>query len=651
MNFFEAQDRARQRTVWLVFLFVVAVVVLIAGVYFALHVYLYRDLPASTEVIDIDLLTNSVLGILFVVSAGTIYKVFALSIGGGGAVAESLGGYLILPNTRNADERMLLNVVEEMALASGVPVPPVYLIPEPGINAFAAGTKVSNAVIGFTKGALEILDRDQIQGVIAHEFSHIINGDMRLNLRLIGVIHGIMLLGYIGYFILRSSIYGRRSSSQQSPLPLVGLALIIVGFVGTFFGNWIRASVSRQREFLADAAAVQFTRNPLGIGSALQKIGTSAGILSHPKAAECAHMYFADGIAKGLASQFASHPPIKTRIKKVLPQWDGKSLPAPDKKPTTATVAPAPAAVATQSSFAGGGVSHEASASPTATTPPAAGTPPDLFAALFGDSSDHKTQPAVSSLAVAEAESFLNSLPLEIRQAAEDSYTARALIYAILLDTKKTNHRKAQLHVLKEKADSDVYDMVLRYFPQVISLPRSFCLSLALRDIPALRLLSAKQYEVFLQNLELLIAADSNVDLYEWSVQAVVIHCLDEHFGKKQRLPNASFGADAAYSLSILARAEPDDDKADNVFEKAQKYLPTQVVFDPSPFAPQKLFDTMKRLANSKPKKKEKFMRAVVAIVEHDGVINDDEGALMRAYAALLDCPINCQLLDSQVAA
>ena len=305
----------------MVFLFILAVAGLIGGLYFAFHLYLHGDAPAGVETVDKELLINSVLGVLAVVSVGTIYKTYVLSVGGGVAVAESMGGRLVSPATGNSDERRLLNVVTEMALAAGTPVPPVFLMPEPGINAFAAGTTVSNAVIGVTQGALAAFDRDQMQGVIAHEFSHIINGDMRLNLRLMGVIHGIMLLGYIGYFLLRSSFYSRRSSSQQNPLPLIGIALIIVGFIGTFFGNWIRAGVSRQREFLADASAVQFTRNPLGIGGALQKIGIEAGLLANPKAAECAHLFFANGIAQGFASPFASHPPIQERIKKILPQW------------------------------------------------------------------------------------------------------------------------------------------------------------------------------------------------------------------------------------------------------------------------------------------------------------------------------------------
>ena len=638
MNFFEAQDRARQRTVWMVCLFVLAVAGLIGGLYFAFHFYLHGGAPTGVETIDKELLINSVLGVLAVVSVGTIYKTYVLSVGGGVAVAESMGGRLVSPATDNADEKRLLNIVAEMALAAGTPVPPVFLMPESGINAFAAGTTVSNAVIGVTQGALTAFDRDQMQGVIAHEFSHIINGDMRLNLRLMGVIHGIMLLGFIGYFLLRSSFYSRRSSSsQQNPLPLIGIALIIVGFVGTFFGNWIRAGVSRQREFLADASAVQFTRNPLGIGGALQKIGIEAGLLDNPKAAECAHLFFASGIAQGLSSPFASHPPIQERIKKILPQWDGKLSVSP-----AATDAVANDGAASAFSAGGTGGASVGMASGLALAASGGGQPPDLFNTLFGGSGSN-ILPAISPAAISSAQNFIRKLPLEVRQAAEDSYSARALLYTILLARNNEDCRKRQLEQLRKFADPGVYEMVLHLFPHIISLSRPACLSLAHRDLPALRLLSPAQYQKFIQNMDALVAADSTIDLFEWSVQAIVVHSLADCFGKRPaaKLDGGTFGSHAAYALSILANAGHHDKAlAEDVFEKSQENMPTQIAFDPSPFNPQKLFSTLQNLSKEKPRKKEKLMKAIISCVEHDNDINDDEAALVRAYAALLDSPL-----------
>ena len=222
-----------------------------------------------------------------------------------------------------------MNVVEEMAIASGTPTPPVYLLEqERGINAFAAGFTPSDAVIGVTRGCAEQLDRDQLQGVIAHEFSHILNGDMRLNIRLMGVLYGILVIGLIGTFLLRSSFFagaGRRRSRDNSALAIaaIGAAVMAVGFIGSFFANLIQASVSRQREFLADASAVQFTRNPRGIAGALEKIAKLAtgSRVAHPNASEASHLFFSQALAGGLQSLFATHPPLAERIRRLDPSW------------------------------------------------------------------------------------------------------------------------------------------------------------------------------------------------------------------------------------------------------------------------------------------------------------------------------------------
>jgi Zn-dependent protease with chaperone function len=225
----------------------------------------------------------------------------------------------------------LLNVVEEMALASGTPTPPVYLMDrEDGINAFAAGFSPNDAVIGVTRGTATRLDRDELQGVIAHEFSHILNGDMRLNLRLMGLLHGILIIGMLGYFILRMSFFsqGRRRSRDGKdgvPIVVIGAGLAVIGFAGTFFGNLIKAAVSRQREFLADASAVQFTRHPDGIAGALKKIGGFAqgSSIENPNAPIASHMFFGRATS-GFNAMFATHPPLAERIRRVDPSWDGE---------------------------------------------------------------------------------------------------------------------------------------------------------------------------------------------------------------------------------------------------------------------------------------------------------------------------------------
>ena len=269
--------------------------ILPAGEFWFCRVY-NKALPLVT---DPQLLVISVVGTLVIVGGGSLNKMVQLR-GGGQTVAEELGGRLLTAGTADPVERRLLNVVEEMAIASGTPTPPVYLMDrEDGINAFAAGFSPTDAVIGVTKGTATQLDRDELQGVIAHEFSHILNGDMRLNIRLMGLLHGILIIGMLGYFLLRLSFYtggGRRSRSGKEAIPImaIGAGLAVIGFAGTFFGNLIKAAVSRQREFLADASAVQFTRQPDGLAGALKKIGgfSAGSSIENPNAPEASHMFF-----------------------------------------------------------------------------------------------------------------------------------------------------------------------------------------------------------------------------------------------------------------------------------------------------------------------------------------------------------------------
>jgi Zn-dependent protease with chaperone function len=254
---------------------------------------------------------------------------------GGQVIAKALGGTRLDHQIADPKQRMLLNVGEEMAIAAGVPVPPVYLMPEAGINAFAAGYAPADAVIGITEGCLQQLNRDQLQGVVAHEFSHILNGDMRMNIRLIALLQGILFIGHAGYYLLRSagrsstaiSIGSSRSKNNNGGgIFALALGLMVLGYLGSFFGNLIKAAVSRQREFLADASAVQFTRNPQGIAGALKAIGavgSRGSRVKHPNADEMSHLFFGEAISRW-TSLFATHPPLAERIKRIEPSWLGK---------------------------------------------------------------------------------------------------------------------------------------------------------------------------------------------------------------------------------------------------------------------------------------------------------------------------------------
>ena len=341
-DFFELQDDARRNTKRLVVLFVVAVIGMTATFYVAAAILLGYGKDPSTGVtvfnvrwVDPLLMLQIAGATALVVGGASLYRISSLA-GGGRVVAESLGGTLIHANSTDRLERRILNVVEEMAIASGNPTPPVYMLQdEPGINAFAAGFTPSDAVIGVTRGCVEQLSRDELQGVIGHEFSHILNGDMRLNIRLMGVLFGILVVGLIGNILLRSSIYGSvfqsRSNRDNSTqvLLVIGGVMMLVGFIGTLVGNLIKASVSRQREFLADASAVQFTRNPSGIADALKKIGgfEAGSKMMNPRAPESSHMFFGRAVSSGLNSLFATHPPLEERIARLDSSWqaDGQA--------------------------------------------------------------------------------------------------------------------------------------------------------------------------------------------------------------------------------------------------------------------------------------------------------------------------------------
>ncbi|MDC1406421.1 M48 family metallopeptidase, partial [Akkermansiaceae bacterium] len=331
MNFFAAQDDARRRTKWLVVYFALAIIGVILSVYGIVYIaMLYTGMTVNPWMPGV--FTATALGTGGVMGTGSLFKTMQLN-GGGAVVAKDLGARQIDPHTNDADERRLVNVVEEMAIASGLPVPGIWLMDdELAINAFAAGTEPGNAVVAVTRGCLQRLSRSELQGVVAHEFSHILNGDMKLNMRLMGLLFGVLMISMIGRMLFQALRFMRvRSSNSKNSgagvvvvIVLAGVALMIVGSIGVFFGRLIQAAISRQREYLADASAVQFTRDPEGIAGALKKIGgqQDGAKINAPKATEASHLFFADG---GMFSYgLATHPPLNIRIKAIQKNWDGE---------------------------------------------------------------------------------------------------------------------------------------------------------------------------------------------------------------------------------------------------------------------------------------------------------------------------------------
>ena len=643
MDFFEHQDQARKSTGRLILLFAAAVVGIVLSTYalvMAIFVIGQQKMTESGEVIEAigwfqpELLGLVALVTLAVVGFGSMYKVAQLS-GGGKIIAESLSGRQLSPDTTDPIERKVLNVVEEMAIASGTPVPPVYFLEnEPGINAFAAGFSPQDAVIGITRGCAEQLSRDQLQGVVAHEFSHILNGDMRLNIRLIGIIHGILVVGLIGYFVMRMAFYSgavrsRGSSNKNNGMPLIalGVGLMVIGFIGTLFGNLIKAMISRQREFLADASAVQFTRNPKGIAGALKKIGgfDQGSALESPNAPTASHMFFSMGIKSGLNAMFATHPPLDERISRIDRDW--KFEKADTKAQAAASAASGSAAGAM--GFAGGSVSASSASPPLSV---------ESAVASIG-------QPTEAH--VAHAHELIAAIPAALVDAARGPYGARAVVYALLLDDDDAI-RSEQLQRLAVHADQGVFGETRRLHPAIESLPRQLRLPLIDLAIPALRALSPSQYTAFRENVDGLVEADEKIDLFEWVLQKIVLRHLEPHF-THVRPPRATVHqldvVDDAVAVLLSALSyvgARDADAAGEAFvvgaDRAGlndlKQRPMKGVHLGS------LDEALDQLAKLTPSAKRMLIHAAAATIAADGKITTAEAELLRAVADTLACPM-----------
>ena len=639
-DFFERQDVARRNTTRLVILFALAVLALIVSIDLLLAAtmgYLGRN-PETGAIdwalaADPQVLSLAVFGTLLVAGGGTLFKIAQLR-GGGQVVAEQLGGRLINPDSAVPSEQQLLNVVQEMAIASGAPTPPVYLLDhEPGINAFAAGFTPSDAVIGVTRGAAEGMTRDELQGVIAHEFSHILNGDMRLNIRLIGLLHGILIIGILGYFVLRMGVFsgvGRsRSRQESSPLPLLalGAGLMAVGFFGMLFGNLIKAAVSRQREFLADASAVQFTRQPAGLAGALKRIGgaITGSAVQSPNAPEASHMFFGRATS-GFSGLFSTHPPLAERIRRIDPSWDGTLA----EGPPVASTQPSAAGVA---AFAGGAASAGSAVS--------AG-PPTV---------DQVGQPA-GEAHLQYAARLVKSLPAPLVGAAHEPYGARALVYALLLDHEAAPRQRQLVH-LEGAADTGVYEETLRLMPLVETLDMRARLPLLDISMPALRSLIPAQYDLFKRNVAALVQADNEIDLFEWSLHRILLHELEAHFVKRgpPRVRHRTLASVRAHSellLSMLAYAGHRDlESARHGFEQAKRSLelPDARLRPVDDLQFTALDAALAALEEAAPKVKRQVLRAAVACIAADRTVTPTEAELLRAMSASLGCPMPPLLL------
>jgi Zn-dependent protease with chaperone function len=651
MDFFAAEQRAKKRTTRLLVLFGFAVAGTIAagyvGTVLALRANTARESfrhgygnyryaqDSDAEAAPFfrpGLFAVVALGTLAVIGGASLYKWSEFS-GGGSAVAESVGGRKVDPHTTDPREHQLLNVVEEMAIASGLPVPAVYIMDqEPAINSFAAGLTASDAVVTVTRGTLEKLSRDELQGVVAHEFSHILNGDMRMNIRISAIIFGILVIGLAGRAALWGMRYGRFGSSRGKGgagmlvVLAIGLALLVVGYVGYFFGRLIQASLSRQREFLADASAVQFTRNPGGVTGALKKIGGYAigSTIETHKAAGISHFFFAQEFVSNFGGLWATHPPLDVRIRAIDPGFDGKFF--------------EPKVIVDVSKEPWSKVANMPAQAP-APSPQAALAFGAALAAAAG---------TLSPEGAAQAQSLLADIPASVRTAARSPHDAPILLFGLLLDDDESVRQK-QLASVAASEGSDALRTLQQLDPALRVLKPAHKLPVLQLALPALKALPPSALGSFAGTLDDLVQADGRVTTFEFALQRLVLRALALNRAPSSAVTQIySFQAvttEISVVLSALAHESSDDaNEAARAFAEGTAQL--KLVEGRLAFLSEadsglvQLDAALDKLAGASGPIKQRLLMAAAHVVSADGVLLTQEAELLRAVAASLDVPV-----------
>lgn len=662
MDFFGEQRRAQAQSRRLVVLFMVAVALIVAVVAAVVSVgwavfvdghALDRGLRLS-EILPVALLAG--LATLALIALSSWTRTSGLRAGGG-AVARELGGTLIPPDTTNPSHQRLRNVVEEMAIASGVPVPEIFILEqEPGINAFAAGYSSSDAAIGVTQGAVENLTRAELQGVIAHEFSHVLNGDMRMNIRLMGLLFGILVLSVLARHAMHLS-RGGRSSRGAAPLLLVAMVVMIVGSIGVLFGRLIKAGVSRQREYLADASAVQFTRDNAAVAGALKKVAIVAegSQLVAADGEEISHMLFGDGV--GYSQLFATHPPLVERIQRLDPSFDPSELPRlaaqwQRRRQAEQEAAEAAEHEAVRDRFPGG-----LGSLPGSEALPGGVVGGVLAGAILAGGTAAGEGAASTSAArsagnpgvdhVRYAELLRSELPEALAAAAHTQDHVAELVLAVLVDAAGTEN-DAHLTMIEARRGPDsraVVESLLPHFAALHPVQRAPLLAIA---FPALKRRPRSALEAFADLVENLIHLDGEVSVFEYALgRDLAAHLREaqdpagaQAFGKA-RLPDVE--GEAAQVLAVLAlHGHRDEEAARRAYLKGLVALfpQSQLSYNAPANWVAALDQALPRLDQLEPMAKSLLLEAMLATTHHDGRITVEEAELLRAVCAGLHCPL-----------
>lgn len=624
-DFFARQEDARRQSGRLLVFFGLAVVGVALAVYSATA--LATMLHAAPERLPFwrpQLFAGTTTATFLLIAACSYWKISELREGGAG-IAAALGARLVSPRTDDPRERMLRNVVEEMSIASGVPVPDVYLLEgERGINAFAAGYGTDDAVICVTRGTLELLTRDELQGVVAHEFSHILNGDVLLNIRLLGWLNGILVVSQAGEIMLR----GMRGSRGRNVgmIAVAAVILYVIGYVGYFFGQLIKSAVSRQREYLGDASAVQFTRNPGGLAGALKKIGGLAqgSRLDHPRAAEISHMFFGNGLTESWLHALDSHPPLPDRIRRLEPQFDGLFTMV-EPVPLSAVEAPA--------------VTARRQPRPATSSSVLSGAAVMALLESVGD-------PLREHLHVARR--LLSNLSPELLAATRDPNQAMLLVYTLLLDNDPAVRERQKQMVPPSTGDAgagfDRLAFLMENIAREIRLP---LLDLAL---PALRSLTSDQYRQLKSTVEALTAADGKINLFEFTLRYLLLRHLAPRFVPRPFPSIQIYGIrgvqhECSCILTAMARVgHRDEATAQEAFTRAVPVLYEQksaYAYVPATECGMAALErAFEKLEGASLQIKRRLLAACLQCLLHDGVVKGEEVELFRAVADAIGCPV-----------
>ncbi len=643
MDFFAAQDRARRTTRRLVFAYIAATVAIVVGITaiaaFALYGASTAGYGGGALVSPADFLERNVallagiaaLTTLFI-AGSTLYKTSVLSAGGG-RVATDMGGTLVPADVQDPLRRRLRNVVEEMAIASGVPVPEIYVLEEEhGINAFAAGYAPGDAAIAVTRGTLELLDRNELQGVVAHEFSHILNGDMKLNIRLMGILFGIMVLGLIGRMIVRggyhTSIVSSRRDRGAPVVLMIGLGLAILGGIGVLFARLIKAGVSRQREYLADASAVQFTRQSSGIANALKKIGGYSGgsALTAADPEEVSHMLFGSGAR--LSGLFATHPPLISRIQALEPDFRGGDFPDVDPKSRRRVRDDDPRHAA----FTGDMTTAIASGGSTVLA--------ESIAETVG-------QPETEH--VHYARHLRQSIPETLYDAAHSSELAYLLCIALILD-RSGNVVERQLAIARDQLGAERTRLMRQFYEELAETGAEYRLPLLEVAFPALKLRPSQELAYLVSLTTRMIELDGEIDLYEYCYYRIMMSNLGQAIdpaGRRAavRSRRSELQSAALNLLRILADYGHDtDDERSAAFRAGVRTLGRWAqdgeYRSDRQYTVSMLDHSLDVLLGLNARGQESLLRAISETAAHDGRLAIAEAELIRAVCATLNYPL-----------